>query len=34
MTPERVPKPVVLTILDGWGYRAQREANAIIGDFL
>ncbi len=23
------PKPVVLTILDGWGYRAEREANAI-----
>src|SRR5205823_7826266 len=23
------PKPVVLIILDGWGYRAQREANAI-----
>ena len=23
------PKPVVLTILDGWGYRAQREDNAI-----
>ncbi len=22
-------KPVVLTILDGWGYRAEREANAI-----
>ncbi|MBI4462194.1 MAG: 2,3-bisphosphoglycerate-independent phosphoglycerate mutase [Acidobacteria bacterium] len=26
---ERRPEPVVLTILDGWGYRAQREANAI-----
>jgi len=26
--PKRV-KPVVLTILDGWGYRAQREDNAI-----
>src|SRR5574341_47312 len=23
------PKPVVLTILDGWGYRAERENNAI-----
>lgn len=23
------PKPVVLIILDGWGYRAEREANAI-----
>ena len=23
------PKPVVLSILDGWGYRAEREANAI-----
>ncbi|MGH9777307.1 MAG: 2,3-bisphosphoglycerate-independent phosphoglycerate mutase, partial [Candidatus Acidiferrales bacterium] len=22
-------RPVVLTILDGWGYRAQQEANAI-----
>ncbi|MBI4467196.1 MAG: 2,3-bisphosphoglycerate-independent phosphoglycerate mutase [Acidobacteria bacterium] len=26
--PKR-PKPVVLTILDGWGYRAERENNAI-----
>ncbi len=23
------PKPVVLIILDGWGYRAERQANAI-----
>src|SRR2546426_9992577 len=23
------PKPVILIILDGWGYRAEREANAI-----
>jgi 2,3-bisphosphoglycerate-independent phosphoglycerate mutase len=23
------PKPVVLLILDGWGYRAEKEANAI-----
>lgn len=23
------PKPIVLTVLDGWGYRAQRENNAI-----
>ncbi|HUX10510.1 MAG TPA: 2,3-bisphosphoglycerate-independent phosphoglycerate mutase, partial [Terriglobia bacterium] len=23
------PKPVVLVILDGWGYRAERENNAI-----
>ncbi len=23
------PKPIVLTILDGWGYRAERAANAI-----
>src|SRR6266404_6860452 len=23
------PKPIVLMILDGWGYRAEREANAI-----
>ena len=24
----RHPKPVVLCILDGWGYREAREANA------
>ncbi|HEX8881134.1 MAG TPA: 2,3-bisphosphoglycerate-independent phosphoglycerate mutase [Candidatus Acidoferrum sp.] len=23
------PKPMVLTVLDGWGYRAEREGNAI-----
>src|SRR5256714_8174534 len=23
------PKPLLLVILDGWGYRAEREANAI-----
>src|SRR5438045_8464501 len=23
------PKPLVLVILDGWGYRAERRANAI-----
>src|SRR5215831_3235635 len=23
------PKPIVLTVLDGWGYRAEREGNAI-----
>ena len=23
------PKPLVLTILDGWGYRAESKANAI-----
>ena len=23
------PKPLVLTVLDGWGYRAEREGNAI-----
>src|SRR5207249_9595240 len=23
------PKPIALIILDGWGYRAEREANAI-----
>src|SRR5437867_12240320 len=23
------PRPFVLIILDGWGYRAEREANAI-----
>ena len=25
----RMKRPLVLTILDGWGYRAEREANAI-----
>ncbi len=24
-----MPKPLLLTILDGWGYRSEREANAI-----
>src|ERR1700743_3627 len=24
-----MPKPLVLAILDGWGYRPEREANAI-----
>src|SRR2546425_11742462 len=23
------PKPILLTVLDGWGYRAEREGNAI-----
>ena len=23
------PKPVILIILDGWGYRAETKANAI-----
>src|SRR5207302_345465 len=23
------PKPLLLVILDGWGYRAEREANAV-----
>src|SRR4029077_18171908 len=23
------PRPLILVILDGWGYRAEREANAI-----
>ena len=23
------PKPIVLTVLDGWGYRAETKANAI-----
>src|SRR5580698_3820344 len=23
------PKPMVLTVLDGWGYRAETKANAI-----
>jgi 2,3-bisphosphoglycerate-independent phosphoglycerate mutase len=25
----KIPKPIVLIILDGWGYRAERENNAI-----
>ena len=27
--PRSAPPPVVLLVLDGWGYRAQREGNAI-----
>src|SRR6202163_3086784 len=27
--PSRRPKPLVLIILDGWGYRAETKANAI-----
>ena len=23
------PKPIILTVLDGWGYRAETEGNAI-----
>src|SRR3981081_1558838 len=23
------PKPIVLTVLDGWGYRAERKGNAV-----
>jgi len=23
------PKPIVLTVLDGWGYRAEAKGNAI-----
>jgi 2,3-bisphosphoglycerate-independent phosphoglycerate mutase len=23
------PKPIVLTVLDGWGYRAETKGNAI-----
>jgi 2,3-bisphosphoglycerate-independent phosphoglycerate mutase len=23
------PKPIVLTVLDGWGYRAETAGNAI-----
>jgi len=23
------PKPIVLTVLDGWGYRAETQGNAI-----
>ena len=25
----KMQRPLVLAILDGWGYRAEREANAI-----
>src|SRR5215472_14548820 len=25
----RRPKPIVLTVLDGWGYRAETQGNAI-----
>ena len=28
--PARVPRPVALIILDGWGYREERTANAIL----
>src|SRR5260370_19676814 len=24
------PKPIVLTVLDGWGYRAETKGNAIV----
>ena len=27
--PDKTPRPVVLCVLDGWGYRAEREDNAI-----
>src|SRR5574340_1201118 len=27
--PEKDKRPVVLIVLDGWGYRAEREGNAI-----
>jgi len=29
LRPPSAPRPVVLCILDGWGYRAEREDNAI-----
>src|SRR5580692_9323878 len=30
MTPQnKRPKPIVLTVLDGWGYRAETKGNAI-----
>ena len=29
MTPHRPPRPVVLCVLDGWGYRAPTPDNAI-----
>ncbi len=28
-TPWKRPKPIVLTVLDGWGYRAETKGNAI-----
>ena len=28
-TPSKRPKPIVLTVLDGWGYRAETKGNAI-----
>ena len=27
--PAKIPKPIVLTVLDGWGFRAETEGNAI-----
>src|ERR1700743_2657593 len=29
MKESKMQRPLVLAILDGWGYRAEREANAI-----
>src|ERR1022692_46240 len=29
MTMTKRPKPIVLTVLDGWGYRAEIKGNAI-----
>jgi 2,3-bisphosphoglycerate-independent phosphoglycerate mutase len=29
MTKTKRPKPIVLTVLDGWGYRAETKGNAI-----
>src|SRR5205085_584796 len=29
MSPASTPAPVILLVLDGWGYRAEREGNAI-----
>src|ERR1700689_2482385 len=29
MTMAKRPKPIVLTVLDGWGYRAETKGNAI-----
>jgi bisphosphoglycerate-independent phosphoglycerate mutase (AlkP superfamily) len=28
--PKR-PKPIVLTVLDGWGYRAEIQGDAVVG---
>lgn len=29
--PQKFPRPVVLCILDGWGYREEKSNNAVAG---